>query len=35
MHYAMSKTNRNMNIFWLIKKGKYKYKYIWGDKNGK
>ena len=30
----MSKTNTNTNIFGLIKKGEYKYKYIWGDKQG-
>ena len=28
----MSKTNMNTNIFGLIKKGEYKYKFIWGDK---
>ena len=30
----MSKTNTNTNIFGLIRKGKYQYEYIWGDKKG-
>ena len=30
----MSKTNTNTNIFGLIKKGKYEYEYIRGDKKG-
>ena len=29
---SMSKTNTNMNIFGLIKKGEYEYEYIRGDK---
>ena len=31
---SMSKTNTNMNIFGLIKKGEYEYEYIRGDKKG-
>ena len=30
----MLKTNTNKYIFGLIKRGKHKYKYIWGDKKG-
>ena len=30
----MSKTSTNTNIFELIKKGQYKYKYIWVEKKG-
>ena len=32
---SMSKTNTNMNIFGLIKKGEYEYEYIRGDKKGR
>ena len=32
---SMLKTSTNTNIVGLIKKGKYEYKYFWGDKKGR